>query len=79
MPQYEIPAPAMNHFRIYDANADGNIDPYEFMQIIQDLNVSLFETAGNEVNNFLSHCLCLVCTFTNTSYTVHVFVFHLSN
>ena len=52
MPQYEIPAPAMNHFRIYDANADGNIDPYEFMQIIQDLNISLFQTAGNEVNNF---------------------------
>ena len=50
VPQYEIPSAAMNHFRIYDANADGSIDPYEFMQIIQDMNISLVDTAGNGVS-----------------------------
>lgn len=35
---------------MYDANADGNIDPYEFIAIVQDLNISLFETPGNDVS-----------------------------
>ena len=41
----------MTHFRMYDANADGSIDPYEFIAIIQDMNISLVET-GNSVSSF---------------------------
>ena len=28
----------MQHFRSYDQNVDGNIDPYEFLALAQDMN-----------------------------------------
>lgn len=40
----------MQQFRLYDANADGRIDPYEFLAIIQDMNISLTEVSGNLVS-----------------------------
>lgn len=49
-PQFEVPTSVMQQFRVYDANADGRIDPYEFLAIIQDMNISLTEVSGNIVS-----------------------------
>jgi hypothetical protein len=46
IPQFDVPQSVMNLFRMYDNNADGSIDPYEFLGVIQDQNISLVDT-GN--------------------------------
>ena len=39
-PQFSIPPELMQHFRSYDRNVDGNIDPYEFLALAQDMNLT---------------------------------------
>ncbi len=42
-PQYDLPQELVNLFRTFDLNADGNIDPNEFVELAQKMNLSLTE------------------------------------
>lgn len=58
--QYEgLPPSVLDTFRVYDANADGYIDPYEFaaVTIRMQQDVSIYK------NKILLHCCFFWCVF----------------
>ena len=52
-PQFDIPLELLNKFRSFDRNADGNIDPYEFIELAKRLNMSF--TDDNRMNTVCVH------------------------
>ena len=62
-PQFNVPEPIMREFRVYDANADGYIDPYEFGAVAHDLNLTIVGEGGNYVGCFRFRFYCASQTF----------------